>query len=175
MIKLIATLILVAGAGLGLWQANKTEVLKLDLPVEKEIVEEKVEVNKAVGAPAGSEIDTVLNDIAVFQQEYIKTHSMYWQGKITDTRVPKDGNRLVPNNLDAKVYYQDKKWRDFSAFTDLPWQIEIYQYKQWDGKIGYQVFFRKEELGKTYEKSVGYGAQGVQKTYDWRILSKSPL
>ena len=61
-------------------------------------------------------------------------------------------------------YYQAPNTKD-GTYDKL-----IHEYVTPKGEAGYQVFLKKTENNKIYEKSVGYGPEATDRTYDWRFI-----
>jgi hypothetical protein len=84
----------------------------------------------------------------------------------------KQAEKLIDNNKYSNNLNLDTK--------KLPYDIEIIEYETSTGEIGYQVIMRREvDLGKVSSssgqpilekqvKSVGYGVQFEQRTWNWK-------
>ena len=101
----------------------------------------------------------ILQTIEAAQQDYYQTHNRYFQGLPTSKEIPISTS--TPDNLNAKPFYQTENWDDFISLSNLPFQIEIHQYKGPKGD-GYQVFFRDSKGIRSY----GYGPEAEGKTFE---------
>jgi len=107
--------------------------------------------------------EEMLLEIDIYQEAYLLTHETYFQGIKTSN----------PLTEETKPTYQNESWSDLNLSKSSPYEIEIHQYVSPAGQ-GYNIFYYKTELGKNYYKSIGFGPEAADRTYDWVEL-KSKL
>ncbi len=115
--------------------------------------------------PSISLEEQIIKDIEISQDNYFQKNGKYWQGLPTHTSIP--DATTTPDNLSVKPYYQAEGWNDLvSLSNELPFQIEVHQYKAPGNNYGYQIFLRSDKG----TKSIGYGKEAQSRT--WEIDKK---
>jgi len=123
-----------------------------------------------LGQPDLTELEQITNIIIESQEQYFEVYGRYWQGFITDETLPKDGLRITPTNLDSKPSDQNESWNDLVTFTEtLPVQIRVDTYSRADDH-GYQIVYKKEELNRILERSIGFGDDRDKRTWGWIVI-----
>lgn len=108
------------------------------------------------------------------QKQYFRKNGIYWQGLKTHLSVPVSSGASL-NNISMKPHYQMEGWNDLVVLPDLlPFSMIVNQYEAPNEEFGYQIIIQKRINEIIYEKSIGYGVQSNDRSYDWKILYEQP-
>lgn len=109
-------------------------------------------------------IKDLLPKLEAFQDEYIKTHQVYWQSPASISTAPTADTKA---DLTTKIPGKEASWADVD-FTvgDLPFSVLVHEYQAKDGK-GWSVIFMASDGEREYIKSVGCGCESERRTTDW--------
>ncbi len=101
----------------------------------------------------------LLRNIALKQNAYYKTHGRYWQGLLTSTNVPADGNTL-PTVRSLHPTDQIETWGDFMpelpAALNIALRVDSCRGVNGDG---YVVTAAVKLGGRTFLRSIGFGSE----------------
>ena|SRR3990167_9215446 len=110
-------------------------------------------------------IAVLLPSIESYQDTYIGTNPVYFQGLPTCSVIPSE--ETVADELNTVPQGKTTTWTDSGLITqNYPFSVEIHEYVAPTNK-GYQVLFRAVQDGVTYIRSVGYGVEAVERTFNW--------
>jgi len=139
----------------------------------------------AVPAVIQTQIDTFYttnleSQIAAWQATYLAANGKYWQGLVTHTTYPQDGNTASPDNLSSKPFYEALNWLQVgypapnAVPLPTPMQTQVHQYVTPTGTCGYQVVLRwQASIGSViYERSIDYGVE-PWRTQAWHIYNSN--
>lgn len=97
-------------------------------------------------ASTQSDIDTALatliTNINSAQATYLAANGVYWQGLISTTVIPADGNSVAANNLTATPSDQAVTWDTFMGANKpgtLPAAVYVHTFKKPNGVQGYRI------------------------------------
>ena len=123
----------------------------------------------SVGAITTSLTETQAKSaIETLQNNYIQTHPHYWQGLITHSVIPDGSIETDADLLNKKTEYQTESWiNEGINNVKTSYALEIHQYTAPQGK-GYQIFFWRNNAGQLQNKSIGYGPEATERTFDWK-------
>ncbi len=118
-------------------------------------------------------IDTFIPSLKAYQDTYIQTSPVYFQGLETSSTIP-DKN-TVPDKLNTKPSVKQTTWTDtgLNLNTGIPVSVEVIEYVAPKNNKGWQVVFRTSDGKTSYMKSVGFGVEEKNRTYDW-VEMKTP-
>lgn len=114
--------------------------------------------------------NAVYSAIEAYQLNFIKTNEKYWQALKTHSQPVEYGTSVHPEYLDCLLPNGKPSWNGTGIVINppLPFQVEIHEYETFKGDKGFQVFFFTQKDGLMYSKSIGYGVESAQRTWDWR-------
>ena len=116
-------------------------------------------------------LDSIIADLAVFQDAYISSHKGYWQGIYTPRTPLKEGlDKEIELNL--KPTDQAEDWTGILKSTLQPCAIEVHVH---DGPLskGYTIYISTiAEDGSLWIKA--FGVKAHSDTFDWREVVDGP-
>lgn len=119
-------------------------------------------------------IDTKLaalwSAIQTHEASYFAAHGIYWQGLLTHTVYPADGNSTLPDVGSKTPYYETTPWPNAVVTTALPMALRIDQYVTPNGTRGYQATLYVTISGRTWARSQQLGPE-TYRNVGWRDIT----
>lgn len=118
--------------------------------------------------------------IIAAQEDYAGKEGRYFQLLPTMTTAPKDGAAKSPDKLTEKPHYQDKSTAQLAADYAIPIPtlagLEIHQYKQPNGVIGYVAYLtaqvtNEKGVTETWTRAENFGGDENYRTHEWKIVT----
>ena len=115
----------------------------------------------------GAVLLEIAKQVENFQDEYILTHDVYLQTPPSHVAPPLE--TTAADNIAATIPTKGTSWADFPAEVgNLPFSVELHEYVTPTGGKGYQTIMRREVDGIVQMRSIGYGVESAERTYDWK-------
>lgn len=120
---------------------------------------------------ADAVLTDLVNQLEIVQSDYITTNGRYWQGLVTHTSLPQDGQETVPN---PNVHPTDQAdtWNNVGIVltSPAPIAVEVLAYDGPQGP-GYVIIGSLVYDGERWIRSIGVGPE--LRSHSW--LSTGPV
>lgn len=108
------------------------------------------------------------------QIRYYTFRGQFFQGGITHSRIPTNGERLPPDRLLDTLSDVPGNWYDVvESWGDLPFAMRIDTYESPRG-AGFVVWLAVRLDGDVYVKKLGYGTDRGVYSRDWAVWDPDP-
>lgn len=112
-------------------------------------------------------ITLLLPSLEAYQNTYILSHPVYFQGLSTHIVTPRDAKDA--DNLFSVPVNKITSWNDTGlSFKQLPFSVQTVEYQNHEGAKGWSVVFTTSDGVNTFQKGFGYGIPEAA-TFGWRL------